>query len=89
MCSSDLLSGADKDAGVRYMIFKDDKTGVRRLVTKPIADNSAPLAEVTTFVESETEQGVPYYKGTNCAVFANDFKVEGDNKPEFNLLLNS
>lgn len=82
------LSGSDKDAGVRYMVFKDDETGVRKLVTKPLADSSAPLKNVTVFAEAETSEGVPYFKGEGCAIFGNDFYEEGSNKPEFNLLLN-
>lgn len=82
------LSGADKEAGVRYMVFKDED-GTRRLVTKPLADNDAPLKDVVKFESAETKEGANYYRATGYSIFANDYFEEGSNKPEFNLVINA
>ena len=84
---TEYLSGSDKEAGLRYMVFKDEKNGSRRLVSKPLTDNEAKLQEVATFVESETKDGTPFYRAEGHAIFANDFFEEGSNKPEFNLVI--
>ena len=84
---SDYLSGADKDNNIRYMVFKDEKSGVRKLVSKPLDDNDAPLKPVTNFELAETQDGVEFYRAENYAIFTNDFFEEGSNKPQFNLVI--
>jgi len=80
------LGGADKENNLRYMVFKDEK-GVRKLVSKPLDKDDAPLTTVTTFEEAETNDGTPFYRASNFAIFANDFYEEGSNKPEYNLVI--
>lgn len=80
------LKGTDKEAGLRYFIFKDEN-GKRSLVSKPLEDNEAKLKPVATLEEAVSSKGVSYYKGSNgCAVFENEVE-EGSNRPNFSLIL--
>lgn len=80
------LGGADKENNIRYMVFKDkDSADVRRLVKKPLDDNSAKLETVATLTKHEKDGNV-YFKGDDCAVFINTFKTE-ENQPGYNLII--
>jgi hypothetical protein len=80
------LKGTDKEAGLRYFIFKDD-SGKRSLVSKPLDDNDAKLKPVATLEAAVSSKGLNYYKGSNgCAVFENEVE-EGSNRPNFSLIL--
>ena len=79
---STYLSGPDKEAGLRYFIFKDKKDeGLRNVCTKPIGDFDAKFNNVISLATKTFEKdGVEstIYTGGDLLLGENMFYYEND-----------
>jgi hypothetical protein len=78
------LTGTDKDSGLRWYVFKDNKNpDARNLVTKPLGNNDASFENIETLAKhTKDETGEVFFTGGDFFVGENIFYYENEEDAE-------